>query len=175
MSIIVTGESIWFNQWETDQFVEYLAFSRITTSIPHDDANLSWFDSDVETQANNIKNIENLTRTPTESYWRKRYGNASLDEIGNSYLDTVRVEKGDQVLYRKWGATTFWQDAFFAVCLATLGSPADPHPRINLRYIDDNGDSILINGIRPFEGYTSEDDAQGNDLWSNIPPEIGLQ
>lgn len=170
MPQIIPGESIWFERYETDHFVEYQAIARVVDSEPHGEANLSWFDEDgKETQANNIKNIEDISLGATEDYWRARYSSVDLSWIGNSYLDTIRVEKGDMVLYRKWNTSTFWQEIYFAVVVATLGSPTNPHPVINLKYVNSSGTVITVPSLDCFEQFDDEDDAQGNDLWSNIP------
>ena len=175
MSIIAAGESIWFAQWNGESFTEYPAICRVSPSTDHGECNLSYFDDGVESQANNVKNIEDVTLGATESYWRRRYSQADLSFVGNSFLDTVRIEKGEMCLYRKWNTSEFWADAFYAVCVATLGSPSDPHPRINLRYIDESGTSQLVSNISPLEKYDNEDDAQGNDIWTNLPPGPYLQ
>lgn len=173
MAVIIIGEAIWYNEWVTDQYVEYEAICRVAPASNHDELNLTWFNENaVAAAANNVKNIEDSALGATESYWRRRFSDDSLGEIGNSYLDTVREEKGAMVLYRKWDNATGWATAFYGVIVATLGSPSDEHPKINSRYIDENGTSTLVPTLSPFEKYTDEDDAQGNDLWSNIPIQV---
>ena len=171
-TIPVAGESIYFYHYETSEHIRYNAIVRTAEQVADGEVNLSWFNEDgVESQANNVKFVEDPSLGATDDYWLRRYADPQLDLswIGNSYLDTVRVEKGDMILFRKWDDATFWQEIYFAVVVSTLGAPTAPHPVINLRYINSSGTSILESNVSPLEGYDDEDDAQGNDLWSNIP------
>lgn len=169
---LVAGESVFFHGYETSEYIQYDALIRAAEEGVAPEVNLSWFDEGVESQANNVKNIEDPTLGATEDYWRWRYGDIIkqwLLNIGNSYLDTVRIEKGDIVLYRPWMGATFWETAYIAVVVSTLGAPVDPHPVINLRYINSSGTSILESNTGCLESHGSENDAQGNDIWSNVP------
>ena len=175
---LVPGESVFFHRYEGEEYVQYNAIVRVAAEGVIPEVNLSWYDiNGTETQANNVKNIEDPTLGATESYWRHRYGDVVkqwLLNIGNSYLDTVRVEKGDMCLFRPWQGAEFWQKAYLAVVVATLGSPSDPHPVINLKYIDESGTSITESNVDCLEKFSSEDNAQGNDIWSNVPPIFSL-
>jgi len=168
MSIPIAGESIWFHKWETDHHVQYVAIVRTAENAEHGEVNLSWFDEEVETQQNNVKNIEQLSDLDNNDYWRRRYSNQDLTWL-TGLLETTRVEKGGMVLFRTWDSEDHWRGGFYSVVVSTLGSSSEPHPSINLRYINSSGNSILVSNVKPLEGYSSEDDAEGNDLWSNIP------
>lgn len=169
MSTPIAGESIWFHKWETDHHVQYVAIVRTAESADHGEVNLSWFDEDgIESQDNNVKNIEQLADLDNNDYWRRRYSNQDISWL-TGLLETTRVEKGGMVLFRSWDSEDHWKGGFYAVVVSTLGSPSDPHPTINIRYINTSGVSTLVSNLDPIEGYSSEDDAEGNDLWSNIP------
>lgn len=170
----VIGETIWFHQWETDHHVQYSAIVRAAEIGAHKEVNLNWYDEDGNgSQANNVKNIEQQDDRDGINYWRKRSSNQDISEL-SGLLETVRVERGEMVLYRPWDSETHWTGGYFAACVITHGLPADPHPVINLRYIDSAGTSKLVPNLNCIEQYTDEDEAEGNDLWSNIPSWAGL-
>ena len=171
MSVPVAGEAVFFHRYETDHYEQYNAVVRAADANDPPELNLSWFNaSGTETQANNIKNVEDSALGATEDYWRRRYGDvikARLQEI-TGHLETVRVENGDMIFFRPWNVTTKWKGGFIGVVVATLGAPSAPHPVINLRYVNDSGTSTLASNTPPIEE-DGETASEGNDLWSNVP------
>lgn len=174
MSIPVAGEWIWFYHYETDHFVKYSAVGRSFEAIEHGEANLTWYKDDDgsadATQANNVLNIEDTALGATEDHWARRFSQFDLSWL-TGRLETVRVEKGDMCLFRPWDAVTHWKGATLGVCNSTLGSPSNPHPSIIIKYVNAAG-STVTTSVDAIEDFTSEDAAEGNDLWSNIPSEL---